>query len=43
MAVAKPGVYVHDDFVIASGMGQRTIRKLLIRSYAHRLGLRRRS
>jgi hypothetical protein len=42
MAVAKPGVYVHDDFVIASGMGQRTIRKLLIRSYAHRLGLRRR-
>ncbi|QSB13296.1 MBL fold metallo-hydrolase [Natronosporangium hydrolyticum] len=42
-AEAKPGVYVHDDFVIASGMGIRSILRLLVRSFGQRLGVRRAS
>ena len=38
-AASKPGVYVHDDFVIASGMGIGTVVKLMSRSMRQRLGL----
>lgn len=40
-AGTKPGVHVHDDFVLASGMGPRTAVRLLARSFAHRWAQRR--
>ncbi|QDO90442.1 MBL fold metallo-hydrolase [Ornithinimicrobium ciconiae] len=35
-SAAKPGLHVHDDFIIASGMGPRTVVPLLLRAYAQR-------
>lgn len=40
-ASEKPGVYVHDDFVIVSGMGVGNMVRLIFRSLGKRLGLRR--
>lgn len=36
-AAAKPGVHVHDDFVIVSGMGIRNVARLLARSVRQRI------
>lgn len=41
LAERRPGVHVHNDFIIASGMGARTIPRLLARSWAERIRLRR--
>jgi glyoxylase-like metal-dependent hydrolase (beta-lactamase superfamily II) len=38
-AAENPGLHVSDDFVIASGMGKRTILRLLARGLAHRIGV----
>ncbi len=40
-AVGKSGVHVHDDFIVASGMGPRTIAALLLRSLVARIRRRR--
>jgi hydroxyacylglutathione hydrolase len=40
-AAARPGVHVHDDFVIVSGMGKLMIVRLLLRSFAQRIRMRR--
>lgn len=39
-AAAKPGIYVHADFIIVNGMGLKNTLRLLIRSTLQRLGLR---
>lgn len=39
-AADKPGLHVHDDFVIASGMRKRTIVRLLVRSVGQRIRAR---
>lgn len=41
--LAPARTHVYDDLIIASGMGPRTTRKLLARSFAQRLGVRRSS
>jgi hydroxyacylglutathione hydrolase len=36
-AASRPGVHVHDDFIIVSGMGKLTIVRLLMRSFGQRI------
>lgn len=39
----RPGIFRHDDFIVVSGMGPRTVVPLLLRSWRHRLGERLRA